>query len=86
MGIASVRDCEHGLLIVLTGDFLRQHDVADWELPFRAEAPSDRTCAAFVELVYIHLRGLSDAIALAAVAARHFEVPVNIVVRELSRG
>ena len=86
MGIASVRDCERGLLIVLKSDFLRQHDVADWKLPFRTEAPSDRTHAMFVELVDIHLMCSADAIALAAVAARHFEVPMNIHIARAEPG
>ena len=85
MGISSVRHAERGLLIVLKSDFLRQHDVADWKLPFRTEAPSYRAHAMFVELVHIHLMCAAYAITLAAVAARYFEVAIFFILRELSR-
>ena len=86
MGVAPVRHCEGGLLIILKRDLLRQHNVADRKGPLRAEAPSDSAQALFVELVHIHLTGLADAITLAAVAARHLEMPMILILCELSRG
>ena len=86
MGVAPVGHSEGGVLVIFKCYLLRQHNVADREVPLGAEAPSGSAFAVFVELVDIHRMGAANAVMLAAVAARHFEMPVLFVFFELSRG
>jgi hypothetical protein len=83
---SAVRYCEGVLLVILKCDLLCQHNVGDGEVPLGAEAPRGRACAAFVELVNIHLAGTADAITFAAMAASYFEMPIIFVLSELRWG
>jgi hypothetical protein len=52
MGVAPVGHSEGGLLVIFKRYLLRQHNVADREVPLGAEAPSGSAFAVFVELVH----------------------------------
>src|SRR5262245_10915391 len=82
---APVSDRECCMLIGLERDLLRQHNVADGKTPLRPEAPDCGLHTVLVEFVNIHLTTAADAIALPAVAARHFEVPRSLVLGKLDR-
>ena len=62
---------------------LRQHHVANRKPPFRPKAIRNRSHAAFVQLVHIHLVSGPDAITLAAVPASQFEIDMFFKLCEL---
>src|SRR6476660_3192561 len=62
---------------------LRQHHVPRYQAALREEAPAADAPAVAVELLDVHLPAVSDAIALARLAAGDIEKPVLLVLAAL---
>ena len=73
------------MLIGLERDLLCQHNVADGKAPPRPETPGGDLHTVLVEFENVHLTTAANPIVLRAVAARHLEVPLPLVLGKLDR-
>ena len=80
-----VRRGQRVMLVGLQRNFLRQHDVACYEIAFGRKAPTDTRTAGAVEFVDVHGRAMVNPISLTAVAPGDLKIAIHVILRELLR-
>jgi hypothetical protein len=80
-----VRRGQRVMLVGLQRNFLRQHDVACYEITFGRKAPTDTRTAGAVKLMDVHGRAMVNPISLTAVAPGDLKIAIHVILRELLR-
>src|SRR5215217_8059601 len=77
--------CERAALVRFKSDFLRQHDIASYEVALRNKAPSADTLSGVAQFLNVGLGAIVYPVARAGIATDNVEIPKALVAHSLLR-